>query len=105
MNLFGHLFMFSSMVHKTSLLILVLGSTSYAQTSTEFIASFSNPLFITAPPDDTGRLFITEKGHGGTASIRIYDLTNQVTVAAPYLTINGLTTSGERGLLGLNKII
>ena len=95
--------MASSVNHKIAVLLLILGSTSvsHSQTATEFVASFDLPLFITSPPGDNGRLFVAEKGSSGTANIRIYDLTNKKIVDTPYLTIDGLSTSGERGLLGL----
>ncbi len=57
-------------------------------------SGLNQPLFLTAPPGDD-RLFIVEKG----GSIRIVADGNLLT--APFLTIPGITTDGERGLLGL----
>jgi len=54
------------------------------------------PLEITAAGDASGRLFIVEKGG------RILVLRNGQLLAAPFLDLSGLiSTSGERGLLGL----
>jgi glucose/arabinose dehydrogenase len=56
----------------------------------------SNPLFVTASPDSTGRLFILEK----TGRIRI--LAKGALLATPFLDIHTLVSTGsEQGLLGL----
>ena len=60
--------------------------------------SLSSPVFMTAPANDTGRLFIVEQG----GLIRIFDVTNSVLLATPFLNISSLlSTGGERGLLGM----
>ncbi len=59
------------------------------------------PLFATAPPGDTQRLFIVEQGSGGSASIKILNLATGAVDAQPFLTLTGLVTAGEQGLLGL----
>ena len=63
------------------------------------------PLFVTAPPGETNRLFILEQRMGtvGTGRIRILDLTTNppTLLPTPYLTISGLSTGDEQGLLGL----
>lgn len=58
---------------------------------------FSFPLFLTAPPGDTTRLFVVEKG----GTIRIVDrASNRVT--GTFLDISALVSAGgEQGLLGL----
>jgi glucose/arabinose dehydrogenase len=63
--------------------------------------SLSSPVFMTAPPRNTGdttHLFIVEKG----GQIRIFDTATGLLLAPPFLNIAGLlSTDGERGLLGM----
>ena len=60
--------------------------------------SLSSPVFMTAPANDTTRLFIVEQG----GLIRIFDLTTNLLLATPFLNISGIISfSGERGLLGM----
>ncbi|MGI9335158.1 MAG: PQQ-dependent sugar dehydrogenase [Gammaproteobacteria bacterium] len=56
------------------------------------------PLYATAPIADTERLFIVEKVTG---RIKILRLDTLALETQPFLTVTGLSTSGERGLLGL----
>lgn len=70
-------------------------------TTTRVASGLSVPLYVTSPPGDTGRLFIVEQGSGGSASIKILDLGTGTVLGTPYITITGLSTGGERGLLGL----
>ncbi len=59
-------------------------------------SGFSFPVFLTAPPGDTTRLFVVEKN----GVIRI--IKNGNTLPTPFLDITALTTRGsEQGLLGL----
>lgn len=56
------------------------------------------PLFMTAASGDLSRLFIVEQG----GTIRIFDVVSGSLLAAPFLNIAGLITSGgEQGLLGM----
>ena len=60
--------------------------------------SLSSPVFMTAPANDTTRLFIVEQG----GLIRIFDVAAGSLLAAPFLNITGIISSGgERGLLGM----
>ena len=60
--------------------------------------SLSSPVFLTAPANDTTRLFIVEQG----GLIRIFDLTANSLLATLFLNITGIISSGgERGLLGM----
>ena len=63
----------------------------------QVIASgLNSPLYLTAPPDDTTRLFIVERG----GTIRV--VRNDTLLNAPFLDIQPLVLSGgERGLLGM----
>jgi glucose/arabinose dehydrogenase len=78
------------------------GRAEAAEPTSELVASdFANPLYATSPPGDGERLFVVEQGTLGQASIHIVDLTTGAVLAPPFLTLSGLQTSGERGLLGL----
>ncbi len=58
--------------------------------------TFSNPVFLTASPDSTERLFVVEQDG------RILILKDGQILASPFLDISGkVSTGGERGLLGL----
>lgn len=74
--------------------------------TTERVASgLARPVFVTAPPGDTERLFIVEqRGSGGQSTrgdIRILRLSDNTLLSTPFLTITGLNTGSEQGLLGL----
>jgi glucose/arabinose dehydrogenase len=76
--------------------------TAHGQASSELVASgFASPLFAVSPPDDGRRLFVVEQGSGGQASIHILDLITEEIRSPAFLTLSGLQTAGERGLLGL----
>lgn len=57
----------------------------------------SSPLFVTAPRGDTSRLFVVQQG----GLIRILNLQTMALNATPFLSVTGIITGGERGLLGL----
>jgi glucose/arabinose dehydrogenase len=59
---------------------------------------FSSPLFVTAPPGDTSRLFVVEQG----GLIRIIDLTTRTVKPTPFLDLSDeVSFVSEEGLLGL----
>lgn len=97
----------SRLLASASVIALLLPLFADAQTPrTERIASgFSNPVFATAPNGDTNRLFIVEQFTGtasstaGTASIDVLDLNTGT--SSTFLTLSGLATGGEQGLLGM----
>ena len=64
--------------------------------ATRVASGLDQPLYVTAAPGDTSRLFIVEK----TGTIKILDLNTGQVLATPFLTVPVNTTS-ERGLLGL----
>ena len=70
-------------------------------TTTRVAAGLSSPVGVTHVPGDTARLFIIEQGSAGTARIKILNLATNTVNATPFLTISGISTGGERGLLGL----
>jgi glucose/arabinose dehydrogenase len=58
---------------------------------------FSQPLFLLGKADGSGRMFVIEKG----GAVRILNPATGAIAATPFLTVAGLTTDGERGLLGM----
>jgi hypothetical protein len=56
------------------------------------------PVYLTAPPGDTSRVFVLEQHTG---RIRIIHLPTHSLEPTPFLTIPGLPTGSEQGLLGL----
>ncbi len=86
---------------------LAAGSLAQAQqlTTVRLQTGLIRPVFATAPVGDTRRLFIVEqRGSGGSATradIRILNLQTNAMNATPFLSINGVSTSSEQGLLGL----
>jgi len=58
--------------------------------------NLSSPVFLTTPPGDQTRLFLVEQG----GTIKVLDRVAG-TVLATFLTVSGITTGEERGLLGL----
>lgn len=60
--------------------------------------SLSSPVFMTAPPGDSTRLFIVQQG----GLIRIFDVVGGSLLTTAFLNISSLlSTGGERGLLGM----
>lgn len=61
-------------------------------------AGFNAPLFVAGAGDGSGRLFVVEKG----GLIRIFNPSTGAINATPFLDVTGeVSTTGERGLLGL----
>jgi len=60
-------------------------------------SSLTKPLFVTAPPGDSGRLFIVQQN----GRIRILNLATGTLNSTPFLTLTGLAAGGEQGLLGM----
>ncbi len=58
--------------------------------------SFSQPLFLTAPPDGSDRIFVVEKG----GTIRVFPNVDGASTTTQYFNI-AVDTDGEQGLLGL----
>jgi glucose/arabinose dehydrogenase len=67
--------------------------------STTLVASgLDRPVYVTAPPGDTARLFILEQHTG---HIRILDIASGKLNSTPFLTIDNVSDGNEEGLLGL----
>jgi glucose/arabinose dehydrogenase len=60
-------------------------------------SGLNQPLFVTAPPGDTSRLFIVQQD----GVIRILNLPSNTLEATPFLTLTNLRNDGEQGLLGM----
>jgi len=84
-----------------STLLLALSPTlALAQSSTDSITFVGSAVFATAPPNDPTRLFVIDQGSLGTARIHVINK-NTKTSLGTFLTLNGLHTGSESGLLGL----
>lgn len=85
----------------TLLALLVLTAHGRASAATFLVntlaSGFSLPLFATAPPGDSQRLFVLEQHTG---KIRIIDLRTR-TIVGDFVTVTGVTQGGEQGLLGM----
>jgi glucose/arabinose dehydrogenase len=84
-----------------ALLAVLAGQGASAQTfGTLRVASgLARPVFLTTPPGDFRRAFVLEQ-HAG--QIRILRLASPFSVdATPFLTVPGVSTGDEQGLLGL----
>lgn len=82
-----------------ALVMLAFSVETPAQLSREVVATgFTNPVYLTAPPADTDRLFVVERA----GRIRIIRTSDNTVLAPAFLDISGqVDTSGEGGLLGL----
>jgi len=73
-------------------------ATASSITATRVAAGLNQPLYATAAPGDTGRLFIVEK----TGQVRILDLSTNTINSTPFINLTGqISTASERGLLGM----
>ncbi len=67
-------------------------------TTVRVATGLQRPVFVTAPPEDFDRLFVAEQ-HSG--QVRILRLSDDTLDPQPFLDLDGITTGGEQGLLGL----
>src|SRR6187399_2952122 len=65
--------------------------------ATRVASGVSAPIFMTYAPGDRSRLFIAERG----GAIRILNLETGALLTTPFLTMSGVSTTGEGGFLGL----
>lgn len=70
--------------------------TSTALTLQPISSNLRAPVFLTAPRGDVNRLFVVEQG----GTIKVLDRTTGSQLSI-FLTLTGITSGGERGLLGL----
>lgn len=84
----------------TLLFLCGAGRAATPLTTVRVAAGFTRPLFVTAPPQDTTRLFVVEQ-RGSDNRGRVKIVKGGVTLATPFLTTDVLATDNEQGLLGL----
>ena len=85
-----------------ALLVMILSSSGHAQTprldAARVAGGFTAPVFVTAPPGDTSRIFVVQQS----GQIKIINLPSRTVNATPFLDISDeVNFSGEEGLLGL----
>ena len=69
-------------------------------TSQRIVTGLARPVFVTAAPGDTSRIFIVEQRSGSTGRIRIFDLNTNLLLSTPFLS-RSVSTASEQGLLGM----
>lgn len=79
---------------------VALGQSFQLATET-VVTGLSRPLFVTAPPGDTSRLFIAEQRSGSIGRVRLVALPTNALNPTPYLSITPVSTGSEQGLLGM----
>ena len=70
-------------------------------TTVRLVSGLSRPVFVTAPPGDTDRIFIVENRSGSSGRVRIFNLNTNTLNTTPFLTVPNVGTGNEQGLLGL----
>lgn len=70
-------------------------------TTVRLVTGLARPVFVTSPPGDTDRIFIIENRSGSVGRIRIFNLNTNTLNSTPFLTVSGIATGNEQGLLGL----
>jgi len=79
--------------------VAAAGTVSAGPTETQRVGTgFARPIYATSPPGDFDRLFVVEQ-HSG--RVRILDPDTGAINPVPFLTIGGLSTGNEQGLLGM----
>ena len=82
----------------SSLLLLAIAPLSKATVqSSLFSSGLERPVFLTGAPGDRTRLFVAEQHTG---QIKIINPNSGKAVSTPFLTVPGITTGSEQGLLG-----
>lgn len=76
----------------------LVSSAADAASLQRIATGLSAPLFATHVPGDAKRLFVLEKNSG---LVKIIHLAENQLAPNPFLTVNDISTNGERGLLGL----
>jgi hypothetical protein len=78
----------------TLLLALALAAPAQAVTLQK-VGDFASPIFMTAAPGDSQRLYVVERG----GTVRV--VRGGSVLGTPFLTLSGVGTNGERGLLSI----
>jgi hypothetical protein len=87
--------------HTAPVSLLPVPSVAFGSVRVATSGSFNRPIFATHAPGQPDRLYVVEQGNAGTAAIRIFSLTSNSVMATPFLTLTGLGSANEEGLLGL----
>ena len=86
-------------LHSTAFLLILFLNSAQAQAPTlsltPVIQNLNQPMQLVHAGDGTGRIFIIQK----TGIIKVYD--KAYTLLGTFLTVTGITTDGERGLLSM----
>jgi glucose/arabinose dehydrogenase len=85
----------------TSLFLLPAVTRGTPLTTVQVASGLTRPVFVTAPPGDTDRLFIVEQRSGTIGRIKILNLDTGLVNATLFLSVPGVSTGNEQGLLGL----
>jgi len=90
-------------VPMAGLLLGLLAASGQAQTLTTVpvVAGLSRPIYVTAAVGDYSRIFVVEQRSSSTGRIRIINIPGNTLNATPFLSITGVSTGGEQGLLGM----
>ena len=75
--------------------------TTTALTTVRVASGLTLPLYVVAPPGHFDRLFIVEQRSGTQGRIKILNLVTGTVNTTPFLTVTGVSTGNEQGLLGL----
>jgi len=78
--------------------VVALGAVTYDIAPAEVGSGFARPVGVVAAPGVNNLLFVIEQHTG---RIRILNPATQTVAATPFLTVTGLATGNEQGLLGL----
>lgn len=83
---------------------LAVGQT--ALTTVRVASGLSRPVFVTAPPGDTDRIFVVEQRGlpmANQARVQVYRITasGPYTLLGTFITISNVSTGNEQGLLGM----
>ncbi|MFY7895885.1 MAG: PQQ-dependent sugar dehydrogenase, partial [Phycisphaerales bacterium] len=78
---------------------IMTAATAWAQPRLRSVqlVTVAETVFVAAPPGDTSRLFSVQRN----GTIRVHSMPNLTVRPTPFLTVSGVNTSGERGMLGL----
>src|SRR5262245_41479095 len=107
--------MFRSSMFVGALCVASAATTAWAQdggiagagipelSSVRVATGLTSPVYVTAPPGDSNRVFILEQKSGSTGRVRLLDISvNPPALAGTaYLSISPVSTGDEQGLLGL----
>lgn len=89
------------MLRLSAFAVLLMAVTVQAGTPTyttrRVTAGVTNPVFVCQAPGDNDRLFIVQQG----GQIRIFNLATNTLSGTNFLSMTGISTGGEQGLLGL----